>query len=311
MNKSIGTTKLVRAKFGPGMLLQHQDLELLNSYTQNLSRLMFRSLFGCGVVCGLDVKVEMKCGKLFVKVNSGVAIACSGDPIWVPETTEFALSDNCDTGFTDPLWVVLCRTVKCCGPRTSVCDDDEISSICTREVDGYEIRVETSRDCFCGCPGVDPKTGLAKQIEDKDRKSCYDGHYDGTCGCSCGECSDCDCDCILLARLTKIDEEWKPDHSVRRFVRPVLMPDPTAKKEQDAEQKKYSNLKAEKDETKRAAEEREKLLNAVKTAEIKLGTATREKDQMKKELDALRETNKKKAEKEDGPKPPTTTGEKK
>jgi hypothetical protein len=43
-----GTSKLVRPRFGPGMLLQHEDLELLNTYTRDLSRLLFGSLFGWG-----------------------------------------------------------------------------------------------------------------------------------------------------------------------------------------------------------------------------------------------------------------------
>ena len=41
-----GISTLVRTKFGPGMLLQHEDLEQLNSYTRDLSRLMFRSFLG-------------------------------------------------------------------------------------------------------------------------------------------------------------------------------------------------------------------------------------------------------------------------
>ena len=47
-----GTSTLVRPKFGPGMLLQADDLDSLTTYTRELNRLMFRSLFGCGVVCG-------------------------------------------------------------------------------------------------------------------------------------------------------------------------------------------------------------------------------------------------------------------
>jgi hypothetical protein len=226
------------------MLLQHEDLELLNSYTQNLSRLMFRSFFGCGVICGLAVKTESKCGKLFISVESGVALTCLGDPVWVPEKIEFAPSDNCDTDLGDQLWVVLCRTLKCCGPRTSVCEsgDEEGAAVCTREVEGYEIRVETSRKCFCGCPDDDSTIDTRFESECKcvDPDSpCYADHYKGICGCSCGDCSDCDCNCIILARLdNKPDaagaDNWSVDHGVRRFVRPVLMRDPLAERPKTA-----------------------------------------------------------------------------
>lgn len=237
MNKKNGTTKLVRSKFGPGMLLQHEDLELLNSYTQNLSRLLFRSFFGCGVICGLVVqKPEFKCGKLFITVESGVALTCAGDPVWVPEKVEFAPSDNAETDLGDPLWVVLCRTVKCCGPRTSVCesDDEEGTAVCTREIEGYEIRVETSRKCYCGSPVQTPQPETDTPY--------YSDHYKGKCGCSCGECSDCDCNCILLARLDNEKDpagivHWSVDHRVRSFVRPVLMRDPQVEIE-DSNRKK-------------------------------------------------------------------------
>src|ERR1044072_9995177 len=80
-----GDSGLTRARFGPGMLLQHEDLEYLGNYPRELSRLLFRSFFGCGVVCGLVVKAEEKCGKGHVTVGSGLALACSGAPNWLPQ----------------------------------------------------------------------------------------------------------------------------------------------------------------------------------------------------------------------------------
>jgi hypothetical protein len=323
MNKATGKTKLVRAKFGPGMLLQHQDLELLNSYTQNLSRLMFKSLFGCGVVCGLDVTPGIKCDKLVVTVNPGVAIACSGDPIWVPDTAEFYPSDDGGPGFGDNMWVVLCRTEKYCGPRPSVCDDEGVS-VCTREVDGYEIRVEESRGCYCGCPEVatggnpnpEPKAGSMRVSDCKcadPNSGCYKDHYDGTCACSCGECSDCDCDCILLAKLTKDGDKWKVDHSVRRFVRPVLMRD------KKAEDEKISVVatKQEQDAAAQAEIERKQNVIALKNIKGQLQTTTEERDrfeiemrEMRKELEILRKADKTKPPANRGSKPAKITDSK-
>ena len=249
-----GTSKLVRPRFGPGMLLQHEDLELLNSYTRDLSRLLFGSLFGCGVICGLVVKVGDKCGKVQITVGAGVALACSGDPIHVPSDQTFSLSDDCPPEISSPLWVVLCATSKCCAPRPSLCesDDDESKSECTRERDGFEIRVLPQRPtCVCGCPEPEPpeetanppveggpatgNTTLTQVPGRTDCKCvdptlpCYQDHYAGLCGCNCDDCSDCDCKCILLARVYREDGEevkWLADHSVRRFIRPVLMRDP-------------------------------------------------------------------------------------
>src|SRR5262245_17146872 len=154
------TSTLVRAKFGPGMLLHHEDLEQLTSYTRELSRLLFRSFFGCGVICGLVVKVDENCGKVYVTVGAGVALDCAGDPIYVPKDQRFAIDENCDPNIASPLWVVLCSTVKCCAPRTAICssDEDDAPSVCTRERDGYEIRIVRERPgCVCGCP--EPEEG--------------------------------------------------------------------------------------------------------------------------------------------------------
>ena len=230
-----GLSTLERAKFGPGMLLQHGDLELLNSYTRELSRLMFKSLFGCGVVCGLVVEPDAPCGKLSVKVKSGVALACSGDPIYVPRAETIAITDDCETEIDGPLWVVLCGTVKCCAPRPSICpsDEEDTKPECTREKDGYVIKVVSGDrpECVCGCDENDAAWNVAWNPDCKCVNPdlvCYKPHYDGDCGCDCAECSDCKCDCILLAKLTEYGDnnEWDVDYRVRRFVRPVLMRDP-------------------------------------------------------------------------------------
>src|SRR5882672_10574274 len=245
INSKHGLSKLMRPKFGPGMLLQHEDLEQLNVYTRELSQLMFQSLFGCGVMCGLVVSTEEKCGKMTVKVEKGVALACSGDPVYVPEDVNVPIVDDCNGEVPDQIWVVLCGTVKCCSPRTSICssDEDDAASDCTREKDGWEIRLVNPRPpCACGCE--EPKTPDEDRVGQSDCKcvildpakppyfKCYEAHYAGKCGCDCADCSDCDCQCILLARVDRKanTSEWTVDHRVRRFVRPVLMRDPQIEK---------------------------------------------------------------------------------
>jgi len=265
-----GTSTLERARFGPGMLLQHDDLEKLNAYTRDLSRLMFRSFFGCGVVCGLVVSAKSDCGKLRVNVASGLALACSGDPVYVPSDDTFLTDEKLDEQITT-LWVVLCGTKKCCAPRVATCssDDDEATSDCTREKDTYEIRLlRTLPDCACGCsPPTDQFAGqqwdAVGAVEQSDClcvrpykpvPTCYDSHYDGDCGCNCGKCSGCDCQCIVLAKLNKPDGEnlpWKTDHSVRSFKRPVLMRDPQIERERKAAEENTSEETTESGATKK------------------------------------------------------------
>lgn len=250
VGSAAGLSTLQRARFGPGMLLQHEDLEQLNTYTRELSRLLFQSFFGCGVICGLVVEAVPECEKLKVSVQPGVALSCSGDPVYVPgpKPTDVFTKPSFDLASGKELWVVLCGTTKCCAPRTTTCcsDDDEATSDCTREKDGFEIRIYQARpDCACGCPeakntnqsGAAPNQGsenFCKCVDPKD--PCYEDHYAGKCGCTCGECSGCDCKCILLARLNKTDDTktpWKADHSVRRFIRPGLIVDRQIEKDKE------------------------------------------------------------------------------
>lgn len=273
---------LVRPKFGPGMLLQHEDLDLTSTYTQELSRLMFRSLFGCGVICGLVVKTKSNCDKVDVIVEAGVGLDCSGYPIYVPKEQRFTLDDKCAQ---TPLWVVLCGTVTCCAPRTSACasDDDEAPAVCTRERDGFEIKVMSERPkCVCGCKDPEDRKSEVDLSLDTECKcvnpklECYQTHYDGKCGCNCDECSDCKCQCILLARIEEKTEQdrkleqaesqgdktqadpanpWKVDHSVRRFIRPVLMRDPQVEDEENKREAAKSKINNGKDSTAKAKTE--------------------------------------------------------
>jgi len=250
-----GPSTLARAKFGPGMLLQHDDLEQLNVYTRELNRLMFRSLFGCGVVCGLVVGAKVECGKVTVTVGCGLALDCQGDPIYVPQPQSLVLDEECDPDIPTPLWAVLCGTEKCCAPRTSLCasDEDESPSVCTRERDYFEIRIVRTRPrCTCSCPEPDSKDSTQAFLDSKCKcanpeHKCYLDHYAGKCGCDCEDCANCDCDCVLLARLDKSGDPehpvWTPDHRVRRFVRPVLMRDPQVWIEEKARQKSESGTK--------------------------------------------------------------------
>ena len=288
------TSTLVRAIFEPGMLLQHEDLDQLNAYTRDLSRMLFRSFFGCGVVCGLVVDTAPDpCGTVNVTVGSGLALACNGDPIYVPKNESFPIDEHCDQDIPGPLWVVLCGSVKCCGPRTSICspDDDEPKPLCTRERDCFEIRVvKDEPKCVCRCtvpddsqtgtdqPSSAPSvlsstTGSNKSTDCKCANPddpCYQDHYQGKCGCTCSaDCTCCDCDCILLAELTKdTDGNWKTDHRVRRFIRPVLMRDPQVEIEQSkqsAQTAKAQSALAERKQIERKLEDagnKEKVLQA-------------------------------------------------
>ena len=269
VNRKKGTSALVRPRFEPGMLLQHDDLEQMSSYTRELNRLMFRSLFGCGVVCGLVVRPRQDaCGRASVVIGAGLALDGCGDPIHVPTNEQLLIDDECDPRLPGRLWVLLCKYSKSCSPRTAMCasDEEETSSVCTRERAGYEIRIVRSLPrCVCSCELPEEKNqATVTSLEDQSTfryftsecrcvdptLPCYKDHYAGKCECSCDDCAggSCGCDCVLLATLDRDDKTgvWTADHRSRRFVRPVLMRDPQVEIESRAwskEEKEENGVK--------------------------------------------------------------------
>ncbi len=219
-------------------------------------------------------------------IAKGVALNCVGDPIEVPGGQEVVI-DTCETPLPCRMWFAVKHIEACCVPRSAQCPPDEVEppSNCTRERDGFEIRVFADRPpCSCGCKklgvpdtSTNPDTTFSKttaankklsaakaKTADKDgvvaaaatantavtedpcanvpplelepvstatpdaclcnlrtgSGSCYEEFYRGECACDC-----CDCDWVILAVAEREGEGWKIDHSVRRFVRPVLMRD--------------------------------------------------------------------------------------
>lgn len=168
----IGNSNLMRPRFSPGLLLRDDDLNQSVDYTRDLSRLLFRSLFGCGVVCGLRVRSAFDCGKLIVTVDPGVALDCHGDPIHVPVPQPIPIDPTCGEKLPPKSWVVIRRTEKCCAPRTAACscDDEETPAVCTRERDGFEIRIVPELpECACGC--TEKKRDQAGQTNQADQAS--------------------------------------------------------------------------------------------------------------------------------------------
>lgn len=255
-----GDSSLIRPHFTEGLLLQDDDLTAGVTYTRALSRLMFRTLFGCGVLCGLRVGAPRnECGALKIGVDKGVALSCLGDPIEVVKAQTIDI-DPCKVDVGDELWIVLRGTEKCCAPRTAICsEDDNTPSVCTRERDGFELCALAGRPaCACGCAQLAPQDAAppppppapAPSLEvinpgpcgasephaeappaadtpchcnqRTGAGACYEKFYRGDCPSAC-----CECEWIVLAVAKREDdsENWEVDHSVRRFVRPVLMRD--------------------------------------------------------------------------------------
>ena len=256
-----GTSTLVRPRFSPGLLLQDTDLNSAVDYGRTLMQLVLRNLFGCGVICGFEVTGCVdKCNVLQVTVGRGLALDCVGNPIELATAQTLKVAEKCAPELPCEIWVVI-RSRECnSSPREVSCasEDGSTSTVCTRVCDGYEIRLLTELpECICGCvhkpqeppeqcePGerrTPEQNATLERLqrreqsweecdeEERRRRSremhegarrCDRDHRLGVCNCAC-----C-CDWVLLARLLCREErdekrEYRVDHTVRRFIRPVL-----------------------------------------------------------------------------------------
>lgn len=218
-----GMSQLVRPSYSPGLMLQDDDLRQAVDYTRDLSRLLFKSLFGCGVVCGFRVSLGTgHCGDQVV-IEPGVALDGNGDPVELKDKQTIELG----TDLQGETWITIRRREIHCLKRDLACvaDDDDSAMVATRIRDGYEIKlVRTRPDKACVCIREDDKPDAASvPTKAPADDACYKGHYAGHCNCGCGTSSEE----VVLARLyRKADTTLDVDYRARRFIRPALITDP-------------------------------------------------------------------------------------
>ena len=211
---------LERPRYSPGLILEDSDLTSAVDYTRGLSRLLFRNLFGCGVICGLTVTTDTDCG-LNVTVSPGLALDGCGDPLQLPAPVTIAFDKRKADEIAKEgaqFWVTLCGKEKLCQPRALVCEADDFDGAtqATRIRSMSEVSISFEKpECICGAaeakPGASPPPS--------------EGAPDCAEDCGCGSACDCGC-CILLARATFKGEKWTVEHEgVRRLVRVAMVAD--------------------------------------------------------------------------------------
>jgi hypothetical protein len=236
----IGVCGLVRPRYTPGLMLQDDDLTQAVTYTRELNQLLFRSLLGCGVICGLVVSRDEQCGKLTITIAPGVALDGCGDPVQLCAPQSFVLDPSCKP-LPDSMCIVMRGHERACLSRSPACGQaGDCAS--TRINQGYELRIISEcPECGCGCttrvpqpvtevtPNIAATGKAAKKTSNAATAAAYATTAAGTgttpttivdCGCvdlsdpiasACyadhyaAKCSCCtDCEWITLARVFKV-----------------------------------------------------------------------------------------------------------
>jgi hypothetical protein len=164
-----GVANLVRPLYAPGLLLEDTDLTTAVDYTRNALQLAMRSLFGCGVICGLGISAKsiMNGCQVQIVVGAGVALDCLGNLIHVPKDVTLVYDPKCEP-MKSELWVEVCYTTCESKPGSTSCsEEDSLTSTNRRSRDAYAIRVwDTRPRCACSCAPDDPEGG------DSDPNNC-------------------------------------------------------------------------------------------------------------------------------------------
>jgi hypothetical protein len=234
---AIGTGTLERPLYSPGLLLEDTDLTSAVDYTQQLTKMLFSSLFGCGVICGLKVKAELSCqdSQMDITVEKGLGLDCFGNPIEVPKKQTLSFNRGCDP-FPESIWVTACYVDRECAPRELSCGCESTQDKAfTRHRAGFEIKLSDKMPedtCSCEEPQKgssrstsrccdEPDEAVTTGVEPvKDNRDCFSDHMEGNCACGCG------CHCIVIGKITlkdgKLDNDGS-DRSIVRDIRPVLV----------------------------------------------------------------------------------------
>ena len=246
-DKWAGLATLVRPTYAPGLLLEDEDLTAAVDYTRELNRLLFRSLFGCGVICGLEVAGVKQCEgrELKITVHPGLALDCLGNPIHVPRPFDLEYAPDCNAKFPKVLWVSVCFVDTACRMRevAAPCDAafGESRAEMTRRKDGFRFTLSTEQPSGpCACDKPKPKPGgthgecctdeptddNGRQGAETDEKrfDLYGDHAANNCAC------DCNCNCVLVGRLaltlepngTIVTKASAEDDGWVRRIRPLL-----------------------------------------------------------------------------------------
>jgi hypothetical protein len=198
-----------RNNYFDGKTLSARDLLAEQRYFNEKRWLLNRTVFGWGVVCGLDVSVDGDC----LTVSPGLALDCCGHEVLVcerhtvhPQTVNEQLSsDPAYAGGGDVRWL-LCLEYREYKVEPVVlpagCEQDDPGREHNRFRDGYRLRVrlasdtcpdDHSVDC-CPYPAAARTTPIQRAIVERSRK--------------CPACGDCDCVVLATGWLHPPSEQY-------------------------------------------------------------------------------------------------------
>ena len=207
-------TSIEAVKFRDGMIVTADDLDAAMRYPTSLLLTVFRAFFGCGVVCGLELRPKQSGGGGWVLcVDRGVAVDGHGYPIELCAPVELDLSP--EPCACEPPPAKVCIAVR------RITSDEAPHDACTCDLD------EPRFDCRRVRDHVWIKAFTEPELKELGDRLCQRAKDDTTPVCTAlTACSACACgESWILLGCVRLDPKKgivdAPDLSGRRWVKPV------------------------------------------------------------------------------------------
>ncbi|MFC8130879.1 hypothetical protein [Streptomyces sp. NPDC057302] len=207
-------TDIDSVQFRDGMVVTAEDLDTAQRYAASLLKTVLRAYFGCGVVCGLDLRLKKPAGgrpATVLVVDRGVAIDCHGYPLELCKPVELDLGpDACGYAApSDEIFILLRRATSQEKPCDCATEDEH--SACRRVREHVMVKA-VSPDELNALPG-----DICRASEERD----------DCCGCEGGKCW------ILLGSIELDDKGFcktdkDPNLDDRAWVNPLRAPAPSS-----------------------------------------------------------------------------------
>jgi hypothetical protein len=239
--EKVRPTRIESVKFRDGMIVTADDLESAMRYPASMLHTVLKAYFGCGVVCGLELKPDPNAHgvETFVLcVTEGVAFDCNGYPLELCGGVKLDLSpDRCSYDEPpDQVFIAIRRVTSDEAPKDPcTCDTDDPRFQCSRIRDHVQVKAFVESDLAELGPSLcerkvhptaneknnhsDDKSAPGYQPDQPDRQ----GHDLCACLTTCSDCACTEESWVLIGSvpLTSTGIGDQPDYERRKYVRPT------------------------------------------------------------------------------------------
>jgi hypothetical protein len=236
--EAVRPTRTESVKFRDGMIVTADHLESAMRYPASMLHTVLKGYFGCGVVCGLELKPDPRAhgeNTFVLCVTEGVAFDCNGYPLELCGGVKLDLSPDpcsCDAP-PKTVYIAIRRVTSDEAPNDPcTCDTDDPRFQCSRIRDHVKVKAFAESDLAELGPSLcERKVRSAANAamnhpndrSDRGYQTQRQDHHLCECLTTCSDCACTDVSWVLLGAVSLGDEGIRQDvdYKRRKYVRPT------------------------------------------------------------------------------------------